>query len=119
MVFFQLLREVYLSGIRFAKDNPRFVSIGIMLASDKQLYSEIYDEHESKNVDFFRELLEYGKTQGAVDPVIDSTMTAKMLIGMSYALLDYILEDGKLDLDDMKIIDQMLYFVENGIKKRA
>jgi AcrR family transcriptional regulator len=117
--FFQLLREVYLSGIRFAKDNPRLVPIGIMLASDKKLYSEIYGEHEGKNIVFLKELLEYGKTQGAVDPVVDSTLAAKMLMGMSYALIDYILEDGKLDLDDMKIIDQMLYFVENGIKKRA
>lgn len=116
--FFQLLREVYLSGIRFAKENPRFVPIGIMLASNKELYSEIYGEHEGKNVDFFKELLDYGKTQGAVNPIIDSTLAAKMLIGMSNALVDYIFEDGKLDLDDMKIIDQMLYFVENGIKNR-
>lgn len=43
--FFQLLREVYLSGIRFAKDNPRFVPIGVMMASDKELYREIYGAH--------------------------------------------------------------------------
>ena len=117
--FFQLLREVYLSGIRFAKDNPRFVPIGIMMAPDKELYREIYGAHEDKGVDFFKELLEYGKGQGTVDPAIDPGLVAKMLMGMSYSLVDFIMEDGKLDMDDMKIIDQMLYFVENGIKKRA
>lgn len=116
--FFQLLREVYLSGIRFAKDNPRFVPIGMMIASDKELYHEIYGEHLDKGVDFFKQLLEYGKGQGTVDPAIDPALVAKMLMGMSYSLIDFIMEDGKLDLDDMKIIDQMLYFVENGIKKR-
>ena len=107
-----------MSGIRFAKDNPRFISIGMMIASDKQLYQEIYGEHLDKGVDFFKQLLEYGKEQGTVDPVIDPALTAKMLMGMSYSLIDFIMEDGKLDFDDMKIIDQMLYFVENGIKKR-
>src|SRR5690554_2088761 len=62
--FFQLVREVYLSGIRFAKDNPRLVPIGIMLASDQELYREIYGEHEDKSTDFFQQLLEYGKEQG-------------------------------------------------------
>lgn len=116
--FFQLLREVYLSGIRFAKDNPSFVSIGVMMASDKELYHEIYGEHLDKGVDFFKQLLEHGKEQGTVQPAIDPALVAKMLMGLSYSLVDFIMEDGKLDLDDMKIIDQMLYFVENGIRKR-
>lgn len=116
--FFQLLREAYLSGIRFAKDNPSLVPIGMMLASDKELYREIYGEHEDKGVDFFRRLLEHGIEQGTVDPVIDPAFIAKMLMGMTYSLTDFIIEDGKVDLEDMGVIDQMLYFVENGIKKR-
>ncbi len=116
--FFQLLRKVYLSGIRFAKDNPRLVPIGVKLASDKELYREIYGENEGKGVDFFKQLLDYGKEQGMVDPATDPALVAKILMGMSYSLVDFIMDDGKLNLDDMKIIDQMLYFVENGIKKR-
>ncbi|MGE5583330.1 MAG: TetR/AcrR family transcriptional regulator [Bacillota bacterium] len=116
--FFQLLREVYLSGIRFAKENPRLLPIGVMLANDKKLYSEIYGEHEKKSVDFFQQLLEYGKAQGAVDQGINPALVAKMLTGMSYSLVDFLMEDGKLDLDDMAVIDEMLYFVENGIKKK-
>jgi len=41
-----------------------------------------------------------------------------MLTGMSIVLTDYIIADGKVDLDDMEIIDQMLHLVENGVKKR-
>jgi hypothetical protein len=89
-----------------------------MLISDKELYREIYGEHEEKSVDFLRQLLEYGKERGAVNPEIDSAFVAKMLTGMSIALTDYILADGKYDFDDMEIIDRMLYFVENGIKNR-
>jgi len=41
-----------------------------------------------------------------------------MLSGLTYSLVDLVMEDGKIDMDDMEIYDKMLYFVENGIKKR-
>ncbi len=116
--FFQLLREVYLSGFRFAIENPRLQPIGMMLANDKDLYREIYGEHEDWSADFFLQMLEYGKAQGAIDPEIDLKIVAKMLTGMLYSLTDFIIEDGKVNLDDMKIIDQMLYFIENGLRKK-
>lgn len=116
--FFQLLREVYLSGFRFAKENPRLLPIGMMLANDKELYRKIYGEYEDKSVEFFEQLLEYGKAQGAIDPAVDLRIAAKLLAGMGFLLTDFIVEDGKLDLDDMTIIDQMLYIVENGLKKK-
>lgn len=116
--FFQLLREAYLSGFRFAKENPRLLSIGMMLANDKELYRKIYGEYEDKGVSFFEQLLEYGKARDAIDPAIDLRIAAKLLAGMGFSLTDFIFEDGKVDLDDMVIIDQMLYIVENGLKKK-
>lgn len=116
--FFQLLREAFISGIRFAKENPRLLPIGMMLANDKELYHEIFGEHEDKSVDFFWRMLEYAKAQKEIDPTIESKLAAYMLVGMTFSLTDFIMEDGKVDLDDMAIIDQMLYFVENGLKKK-
>lgn len=116
--FFQLLRETFSSGIRFAKENPRLLPIGMMLANDKALYQEIYGEHEDKSIDFFRQMLEYAKAQEEIDLSIDPTLAAHMIVGMTFSLTDFIMADGKLDQDDMPIIDQMLYFVENGIKKK-
>lgn len=116
--FFQLLREAYLSGFYFAKENPRLVPIGMMLANDKELYREIYGEREDRNAEFFLQLLEYGKEQGAIDPAIDLKIMAKMLMGMTFSLTDFIIQDGKVDFYDMVVIDQMLYFIENGLKKK-
>lgn len=116
--FFGLLREAYLSSIRFAKAHPRFVPIGIMLFSDKELYHEIFGEYADRGVEFFKELLEQGKREGSVDPSIDTTLVANVLIGIHFVLADFIIEDGKLDYDDMVVIDQVLDLVENGIKKR-
>ncbi len=117
--FFQLLREVYLSGIRFAKENSRLVPIWMMLVTDRDLLQEIYGEHLDKSADFFKELLEFGKAKGELAPDLDVSLTATMLQSLTFSLIDLIIEDGKLDMDDMVIIDKMLDFVENGIKKRA
>jgi hypothetical protein len=117
--FFQLLREVYLSGIRFAKENSRLVPIWMMLVTDRDLLQEIYGEHRDKSADFFKELLEFGKAKGELAPDLDVSLTATMLQSLTFSLIDLIIEDGKLDMDDMVIIDKMLDFVENGIKKRA
>ena len=116
--FFQLLREVFLSGIRFAKENPRLVPIGEMLVADKDLLSELYGEHRYLSYDFFKELLKFGRDKGEIDPDADLDFLARMLSGLTYSLVDLVMEDGKIDMDDMKIYDKMLHFVENGIKKR-
>ena len=116
--FFELLREVFISGIHFAKENPRLLPIGLMLINDKALYREILGEHVGKSIEFFRQMLEEAKAQGEIDPAIDPRLAAHMMVGMTFSLSDFIFGDGKLDLDDMAIIDQMLYFVENGLKKK-
>ena len=116
--FFQLLREVFLNGIRFAKENPRLVPIGEMLVADKDLLNELYGEHQYLSYDFFKELLKFGRDKGEIDPDADLDFLARMLSGLTYSLVDLVMEDGKIDMDDMKIYDKMLHFVENGIKKR-
>jgi AcrR family transcriptional regulator len=116
--FFQILREIYLSGIRFAEENPRLIPIGFMLINDKKLYHEIFGEYKDQSSDFFQQLLIQGKAKGDLDPAIDPVLVSKMLTSISYSLGDLIYEDGTLDMNDMEIIDQMLHFIENGIKKR-
>lgn len=115
---FQLIRETYLSGFRFAKKNPRLLPIGMMLAADRDLLQEIYGENQDQNADFFKGLLKYGKEQGEIDPSIDISLVSHMMVSLSFSLTEFVLEDGKMDMDDMEIIDKMLYLVENGIKKR-
>lgn len=116
--FFQLLREVYLSGIRFAKENPRLLPIGKMLANDKELYRDIFGNAEDKSTDFLGQLLEYGKRQEVIDPDINTPLVARMLTNISTSLVDFDYQDSKMNLDDQTIVDQILYLVANGIKKK-
>ncbi len=116
--FFQLLRELYLSGVRFAKEHPRLVAIGMQLLSNQELYYEVFGTHAEKSYAFYEDLLRKGMADGELDPAIDIVLASRLLTMFNYALVDFVYEDGKVDLDDMAIIDKMLYIVENGIKRR-
>ncbi|HHV94032.1 MAG TPA: TetR/AcrR family transcriptional regulator [Firmicutes bacterium] len=116
--FFQLLRELFLSGFRFAKENPRLVLIGLQLLNNPELFYQVIGAQQDLAVQFYEKLLEKGMADGDLDPKIDVKIAARILTGMTYSLADLIYEDGVVDLDDMEIVDHMLYIVENGLKKR-
>ena len=122
--FFELLHELYLSGFRFAKENPRLVDIANNLLNNKELQRELWNDYEDQSLDYFQLLLKEGLAKGEVDPTIDTALVSRLLTGINYSLGDILYngKDGKIDLDDesglMETIDKMLAFIKNGIKKR-
>ena len=117
--FFQLLRETYASGFLFAKERPQLVAIGLSLWNDKALSHEVYGDYIETSVGFFQRIIAKGIADGELDPSIDPAFVARLLTALTYALADFIYDDGKLDLDDMEIVDKMLRIIENGIKNRT
>lgn len=117
MDFFQFLREVYLSAIRFARENPKMDSIGNMLINSKDsIYEEIIGNQSSKSVQFMEEMLKAGIKKGDIDPEIDPHLMARLYTKINLEMADIIYDDGKADLDDMVVIDKLLYVIENGIR---
>ena len=120
--FFPLLREIYNSGIKFARENPRLVSIGNIFINNKNLQREIWGEQKDKSLDFYKPLLEEGIKNGELDPDIDTDLISRLLTGLNYSLMDIIYKEGKIDVDnfveEMDTIDKMISFIKNGIKKR-
>lgn len=117
--FFQVLRELYLSGIRFAKEHPRLLSIGMQLMNNQALYHEVFMDNLDLSYEFYGKLLMKGVADGDIDPTIDITVSSRLLTMCNYALVDLVSRDGFFDLDDMAIIDKMLHIVENGIRRKA
>ncbi len=120
--FFELFREIVFSGLRFARENAQYIGIASMLLADKSLQSEVLGENQDITIDFYKQLLELGLAKGELDPNIDTDLVARFLTSLSFSLIDIVYKDGTIDLDDlesgMKIMDKMLAFVENGIKRR-
>jgi len=120
--FFELLREIYLSGIRFALEQPRLLAIGNKLLKDKELQQEVWGEHYDTSTEFFKELLKEGLKKDELDPLIDVEVVSKLLTGLNYSLIDIIYKEDKINPEvleeGMEEIDKMIYFIENGIKKK-
>ncbi|MGM0441986.1 MAG: TetR/AcrR family transcriptional regulator [Elusimicrobiota bacterium] len=119
--FFRLLREIYLSGMRFALENPRLVAIGNRLMNNKDIQNKIWEEQKVRTMDFYRELVDRGLNRGEINTEIGKDLIVRLLTAVNYEIMDIIYRDGKIKpagLDgDMEIIDKMLIFLKNGIKK--
>ena len=63
--------------------------------ADKDLLNELYGEHQYLSYDFFKELLKFGRDKGEIDPDADLDFLARMLSGLTYSLVDLVMEDGK------------------------
>ncbi|NMB11901.1 MAG: hypothetical protein GX977_06420 [Firmicutes bacterium] len=117
--FFEVLRELYASGIRFAQEDPRLMAIGMQLASNQALYYGISIDYMEQSYEFFQALLEKGVATGELDPAIDTTIASRLLTMVGYSSLELIFADGKLDQDDMAIVDDIIYVVKNGLRSEA
>jgi len=118
--FFQLLEKLYISGINFARENPRLQAIGGKLYNniDSPIFTEIIGTQKTKSNEFFQMLLKKGIEQREVDENINIKLVAHMLTTINISLGEFIYEDNQIDMDDMQIIREMLYVIENGIAKR-
>ncbi|MFW6006494.1 MAG: TetR/AcrR family transcriptional regulator [Halanaerobiales bacterium] len=120
--FFQLLREIYKAGIKFARNHPRLNKIGNNLYQNQKLLNEIMEDQKYISNDFFINLLEKGKKEGEVDPDINIELTAHILTNMNVSLGEYIYKaknKHKINLEDMEIVDKMLYIIEHGISSKS
>ncbi|MFW5976355.1 MAG: TetR/AcrR family transcriptional regulator [Bacillota bacterium] len=115
--FFVLLREIYLAGIKFARNHPRLSQIGIKLFKnpEQSILDEIMEDQRETSINFFKKLLLKGKNKGDIDEKINIELTAHILTNINNSLGEFIYKDEEINYNDMKIIDKMLYIIENGI----
>ncbi|MFW5790982.1 MAG: TetR/AcrR family transcriptional regulator [Bacillota bacterium] len=122
---FEMIRELYRLGIKFAYNNPKIAAIGNYFASESDdLKNEIYEDFEEKSRQFFVNLIEAGKESGDIDPEIDSQTVARILYFINLSITDEFLDDvdlsniGAADLDDYyNFIDRMIFILKNGIAR--
>ncbi|MCF8009414.1 MAG: TetR/AcrR family transcriptional regulator [Halanaerobiales bacterium] len=117
--FFELLRKLYKSGIEFAKENPKLVSIGnYMMNGNCPVCNEILKDQKPQGELFFKKLIEKAKQDKEIKEEVDPNFTAKFLTSINYSLGDFIYEDDGINDNIMDTIDVLLNIIENGIKDR-
>ncbi|KXG77465.1 TetR/AcrR family transcriptional regulator [Thermotalea metallivorans] len=120
--FFQMIRELYITGIRFAKEHPKLSAIAdrFMKDNDRKLMEEILGDSKYKGQQLFQGLLIRGIQKGEIDPKIDVELVAVLVMSMNLSISEYFLKEKKKDdlMEMMDVVDKMLYVIENGIKAK-
>ncbi len=117
---FTLIRELYLSGMKFVVDNPQYAEISNRILEIK--YTPIYKELMGNNLpaahEFFESLLENAIARGEVRADIDIKMFAYMITSMNTLVIEYYTEHvaGNFDHNMIETIDKFLDLLKNGIE---
>lgn len=118
--FFTLLRELYLSGIQFAVEHPRYAEISKKLQASKgtPLYEQVVGERVPVAHELLEALLEYAIARGQVRADMDAKMLAYMISSMN--ALECCLEHLAPECDKriMETIEKFLDFLRHGIGEK-
>ncbi len=117
--FFDTFKDLYAESLKLARENPRLEAISGHLYRDKELLSRQLYGIESRALGFYREMLKRGIRQGDLKKDIDIEFTSYILFKLGASVNEYIMERTSLKNWDMKIVDRMIDFMEDGIGKKG
>lgn len=121
---FTLIREMYVSGLKYANANPKLVVIGNRLLKDKDhpIHKEVLGKNMAIAYQFFEGLVRAAIERGEVRPDIDVKFAGYMIYSMNVATIEYyqdIIHEGdeyvELDEKIMDTVNVFLDFIKNGV----
>lgn len=118
--FYEILTELYRTGLQFAFENPDYLEIGNRMMRDTSgsVMKKIMDSMGSKGDEVFIGLLEQAKMRGEVRKDIDSALVARLLVNMQLTLIEYYFEnhrDKGYSVEIMDELEKLFKIVKNGI----
>jgi AcrR family transcriptional regulator len=120
--FFQLLRRLYLEGIRFAVKYPRYAEISrkLLASKDSPIYLEVVQKSRQTSISFFKSLLQEAIQKGEVRDDIDEDMLAYLVGELNTLIIEYYLENisPKYDEEMIDVLDKFIDFLRFGIARR-
>jgi AcrR family transcriptional regulator len=117
---FSLLKEMYVSGLRFALSNPDLLEISNKLLSDSnhELYKEILEDNKAKSDYFFLQMLNQSVERGEIRKELDLEMVAYLLTSLNISLSDYYMQKSgskKYSEDMLEMVDRFIEIIKLGI----
>jgi AcrR family transcriptional regulator len=116
---FTLIQELFRSGVRFAKNNPKLAKVAqhLLSNSEKDTYMEVMDEKKVEGIQIYKQILQMGVDKGDVRPDIHMDMAAYFLFQLSNSLsgefTDLFHQWGEDVL--MERVDDMIGLLKHGI----
>ena len=116
---FTLIREMYLSGIQFAHEHPRYLAIGNKLLANKEapIFKALKADFWPSSFAIFETLLKGAIARGEVRADIDVNMFAYLIASMNTVVVEYYSEFVSQAIDESMIetVDKFIDFLKNGI----
>lgn len=133
MNLFDILRWLVVQGTHFELSNPKLAQVAYRaLFGDRPLGDEPFTQLRRAAVDFYRQLIQAGMTQGAVDPGLDPELVVFVFSTLFNAFGRYLIEHSRVDpaalgrgdvryqdLPHQALSQQLIHILEHGVAPRT
>jgi len=124
--FFIVLRELFISGLSFAQENPKGAKIGewLMKNQNHEVYAEMMLTAGPMADAFYTPLFEHAVARGEIRDGLDFAFISHLLTGLNTSMLEYYYQhDGNPSLSDkekmMEFVDKMIDLIKFGLIKQG
>jgi len=116
---FTVIREMFLSGIQFVIEHPRYAAIRSTFLAHKEapIYKAARADNMPASYAIFETLLESAIAKGEVRADIDIQMFSYVIASMTVVIVEYYSEFHPQGIDETMIetVDKFVDFLKNGI----
>lgn len=124
--FFTLIRELFISGLSFAAENPELDKLGMWLVKNSHhpIYIELFGEAGSLSTSIYEDLLTQAQARGELKEGIDCHYISHVFQALLLSTMDYCLKtysrpelEGISDIrgEILKTADVMIDLIKDGI----
>jgi len=126
--FFTLIRELFISGLKFAAENPEITLMGNWLFKNKghPLHSEVVDIGLENAQNIYTGFLKLAISRNEIRDDIDLDFVSYTISAMNISVVEYYFQNVKGEEPDIRkfdegiieTVDLLLDFIKNGIGTR-
>lgn len=118
--FIPFIRDLFLSGLDFYKNEPKLAAIAtdFLTIRNQELKRAIEGNSQKASHQFFMSMIENRKRTGEISEEIDSEILIYLINTINATFVNYFLEHQELGFDNTELInyiDRLLFILENGI----
>jgi AcrR family transcriptional regulator len=116
---FTLIRELFLSGIQFANEHPRYIAISKKLLANQEapIFKAVKADIWPFSFVLFETLLENAIARGEVRADLDIKMFGYLITSLNAVVIEYYSEFVSQTVDESMIttVDKFIDFLKNGM----
>ncbi|MBI9009303.1 MAG: TetR/AcrR family transcriptional regulator [Tenericutes bacterium] len=117
--FLDLFKKMYISGIQFAANNPKMVSMfSHLLANKGEIFDKVMKNNFDVALDIYCKMIDRDKSLGRIRKSIDTKVLAQLVIDMTINVSVNEMSDSKESFDFDKMyqkIEQIVNIIEHGV----